>query len=355
MTGTPQDPGTPADPVAKDESGTPADPVATESDGLEAARARVRRVVEQQVARVDSPAAADAVAETLERIAGDSTVLDRQRQSTEPAQASGTTGGAEVAEVAEVADPGGSTGTAAGPATPARAAAVLVEAAQSAVAPTPEAPAIAEGVRDVLAAEGQPETPRVRRGRSLLRDAVLKRMRPLQRLDAWLYLAVNGFPHAPRSDRLANLVTVWATGGWIWAAGLLGARLFGARRSKGNFWELLAGIVGATWIVEFPIKAAFRRRRPFVDIVRALVVGKKPGSWSFPSGHSASSFAGALMLSQVWPRRSPIFFALAAAVGFSRVYVGAHYPGDVAVGAAAGMVLAESIYQFGRRLRRRLR
>ena len=39
-----------------------------------------------------------------------------------------------------------------------------------------------------------------------------------------------------------------------------------------------------------------------MDIVRALVVGKKPGSWSFPSGHTAASFAGAFMVSKIWPR-----------------------------------------------------
>jgi membrane-associated phospholipid phosphatase len=340
MTGTPQDPARPPDPNT-----TP---------DLEATRARVRQVVEQQVAKVDSPAAADAVAATLERIAGGSTVLEQQQRSTGPARPPGTdeTPGAETTAAAERAQVAGSPEE---PATPGRAASVLVGAARSAIAPTPEAPAVAEGVQDVLVPGARPEPPRVRRGRDLLQDAVLKRMQPLQRLDAWLYLAVNGFPHAPRSDRLANQVTVWATGGWIWVAGLVAARLLGARRSKGNFWELQAAIIGATWIVEFPIKAIFRRRRPFVDIVRALVVGKKPGSWSFPSGHSASSFAGALMLSHVWPRRSPIFFSLAAAVGFSRVYVGAHYPGDVAFGAAAGMVLAESIFQLAPLLRRHLR
>src|SRR4030095_15579774 len=99
----------------------------------------------------------------------------------------------------------------------------------------------------------------------------------------------------------------------------------------------------ATWLVEYPIKAYFRRRRPFIDVVRALVVGKRPGSWSFPSGHTASSFACAWVLSTYWPRRAPLFFTLASIVGLSRIYVGAHYPGDVLSGAIAGTAIAEGI------------
>ena len=85
--------------------------------------------------------------------------------------------------------------------------------------------------------------------------------------------------------------------------------------------------------------------------MRALVVGKKPGSWSFPSGHTASSFAAAWVLSKRWPRQSPLFFALAALVGTSRTYVGAHYPGDVVSGAGAGMLLSEATYRLNRLLR----
>ena len=75
------------------------------------------------------------------------------------------------------------------------------------------------------------------------------------------------------------------------------------------------------------------------------MVGKKPGSWSFPSGHTASSFAAAWTLSTIWPRRAPLFLGLATLVGFSRIYVGAHYPGDVTSGAFAGMTIAELVRQ----------
>jgi undecaprenyl-diphosphatase len=57
---------------------------------------------------------------------------------------------------------------------------------------------------------------------------------------------------------------------------------------------------------------------------------------SMPSGHAATSFAGAVILTYLLPRGAPLFFLLAAAIAFSRVYVGVHYMSDVLVGALLG-------------------
>jgi undecaprenyl-diphosphatase len=174
-------------------------------------------------------------------------------------------------------------------------------------------------------------------------------MGPAQALDARLYIAINGAPHPGWLDSLAFAVAMITIGGWVWVVGALVAYLFRVPRGWQAVMRLLPCVVGATWVVEYPIKGYFRRRRPFVEIVRALVIGKRPGSWSFPSGHTASSFASAWVLTTVWPSRAPLFFGLAGMVGFSRVYVGAHYPGDVMSGALCGITLSETIRRVVRR------
>jgi undecaprenyl-diphosphatase len=166
-------------------------------------------------------------------------------------------------------------------------------------------------------------------------------MGPAQALDARLFLLINGLPHPRWLDALAHGLTMATNGGWLWALGVALARATGIRASDRALVQVVPAASVASWLVEHPIKAMFRRRRPFIHVVRALVIGKKPGGWSFPSGHTAASFAAALALGGVWPKWRALWFGAAGVVGFSRVYVGAHYPGDVLSGAAIGLVLGE--------------
>jgi undecaprenyl-diphosphatase len=65
-----------------------------------------------------------------------------------------------------------------------------------------------------------------------------------------------------------------------------------------------------------------------------------PDTASFPSGHAATSFAGATILAFAFPRLAPLLYVLAAAVGFSRLYLGVHYPLDIVGGAVLGVLVA---------------
>lgn len=64
---------------------------------------------------------------------------------------------------------------------------------------------------------------------------------------------------------------------------------------------------------------------------------------SMPSGHSAASFAGLVMLGMLFPRIKWATWTLAILIGISRVYVGAHWPSDVVLGAFIGMVCADIV------------
>jgi undecaprenyl-diphosphatase len=63
-------------------------------------------------------------------------------------------------------------------------------------------------------------------------------------------------------------------------------------------------------------------------------------SYSFPSSHAVNIFAAAYFLSQPFRRLAPVFYGIAAVVGYSRVYLGIHYPLDVMGGAAIGLLIA---------------
>jgi len=308
---------------------------------VDAEQQRVERVLEEGLERVQTPEAARAIIARVERLSHGKTEEQSGQVAVHPAA---PTEGDKERAAAETIE------HAAERRTPESAvAAALTTTAAETVAPTPAAPKIVEAAQAALTPHAH-VSPEAERGRRLLKEATLQRMGPLQALDARIYLAINDAPHPGWLDSLAWVLAVVTVGGWIWVIGTLVAYLARVPRSWTAVMRLLPSVVGATWMVEYPIKAYFRRRRPFVEIVRALVIGKKPGSWSFPSGHTAASFASAWVLSTVWPSRAPIFAVLAAIVGLSRVYVGAHYPGDVASGAIAGTVLSELIRRAVRRV-----
>jgi undecaprenyl-diphosphatase len=91
------------------------------------------------------------------------------------------------------------------------------------------------------------------------------------------------------------------------------------------------------------LKAATDRPRPFERLPEAdPLLGGTVGA-SFPSGHAATSFAGAVALALLVRRAVPAIFLLAALVAFSRIYIGVHYPLDVLGGAALGAVVAPAV------------
>ena len=314
-----------------------------QSSDAEPVEKRVERALEEGLERVETPAAAQAILDRIERLAAGQTEAERgdatanaDAHAADPAEAAAADIEHASAVATTVPDERG-------------VADLLTETAAQTIASAEAAEPVVAGAQATLLPQA-PVSSRAHRGRRLLKEALLRRMGPLNALDARIYLAVNEAPHPPWIDSLAWALAIVTTGGWIWVVGVLIAYLVRIPDSWRAVKRLLPSVVGATWLIEYPIKAFFRRRRPFSAIVEALVIGKKPGSWSFPSGHTGSSFASAWVLSRIWPRQAPIFFGLASVVGFSRIYLGAHYPGDVVSGAALGMLLSEAIRRINRAL-----
>ncbi|HEX9100315.1 MAG TPA: phosphatase PAP2 family protein [Candidatus Dormibacteraeota bacterium] len=154
-------------------------------------------------------------------------------------------------------------------------------------------------------------------------------------IDRRLFSFINGLPHSTTSDRYVSVLSDLGEGlGWV-AGGAALAILGGTKGRRAGVATAVASLT-ATYVVQQRVKPLFRRVRPFVNR-EARVVGIKPADHSFPSGHTASSFAAATALAFFYPRAAPLAYTVATGVAASRVHLGVHFPSDAAVGGVIGI------------------
>jgi len=99
---------------------------------------------------------------------------------------------------------------------------------------------------------------------------------------------------------------------------------------------ILYGIQSA---VVYGLKFLAKRERPLFFLDMPSKFSKGPGEIldpSFPSAHTVFAFMMATLLSFCFPRYRIIFFTVAAFIGWTRIYLGLHYPTDVIAGAILG-------------------
>jgi undecaprenyl-diphosphatase len=100
---------------------------------------------------------------------------------------------------------------------------------------------------------------------------------------------------------------------------------------------VMAALILNAVLGELILKNIFQRSRPFTDTTSYNLLIPKPLSYSFPSGHTASSFAAAGVLAKYFKRYSAILIILASLIAFSRLYLYVHYPTDVLGGILLGL------------------
>ena len=157
-------------------------------------------------------------------------------------------------------------------------------------------------------------------------------------IDLALYRSVRNVARTPNTVRWVRSYSRLGEHGAVWlATGAVGVAVDAGHRRR---WVRATACVGAAYLVSTSIKLAVGRKRPVVEDLPHLMA--TPTGLSFPSSHSTSSFAAVQAYGRLLPR-TPLLTA-AGAMAFSRLYLGVHYPSDVAAGAALGTVLGS----FGR-------
>jgi undecaprenyl-diphosphatase len=141
----------------------------------------------------------------------------------------------------------------------------------------------------------------------------------------------------------------------FWAAIALGAGFWVCRERRSVLKTLAALVltVGACDLLAYRVlKQAVRRPRPEYSGISVVLRAGAHGRYGFPSNHAANCFAVVAFLGTLYPAVRIPLFLLASVVAYSRVYVGAHFPLDVAGGAAFGSLVGWTAAAVFRRRRR---
>lgn len=160
-------------------------------------------------------------------------------------------------------------------------------------------------------------------------------MEAILKLDAALFLLINTELTLPILDVTMQFVTNKTN---FFHAALLGVIVMvlkdGKRGVRGLVLLILAVVI-SDWAADV-LKNVFGRPRPCHALYSARLLVGCSGSYSFPSGHATNIFAAMAFLTARYRKWWPAFLFTALSVSYSRVYVGVHYPLDVAGGAVVG-------------------
>lgn len=189
--------------------------------------------------------------------------------------------------------------------------------------------------------------------------------------DKDFFYAING----ARNGIFDILMPVFSYTWLLWVMGILAFAAWGLAVYRGTkTWRslkpvlfgivLILGTAGVNETVTCVVKGEIGRLRPYQRLPFAYF--QRDGVWqrnsetftpwkhkadSFFSGHASHSMAVAVTVATLCPPLSPVIYAMPIVVGYSRIYLGKHYPSDV----AAGWLIGASIALLARRLTRRIR
>ena len=182
-----------------------------------------------------------------------------------------------------------------------------------------------------------------------IRDDLTTAFKPAREVDDRVFDAIASW-QSPLLDRTMPELSIVATKSRLWMAIAALLAIFGGAKGRRTAIEGMVAIGVNSFVVNIPLKSAVRRKRPTDEVPEERRLAK-PESYSFPSGHTASAAAFSGIVGRAYPKLWLPINGLAAMVGFSRVYTGVHFPGDVLggwiVGKGVALVVNAIASRFG--------
>ena len=162
-------------------------------------------------------------------------------------------------------------------------------------------------------------------------------LQSIQQLDGEILLLIQQYLRTDMLTPFMKSVTFLGNGGWFWI--LCAVVLLAIPKTRKTGYAAVFSLIFGAIVTNLLLKNIVARPRPFAEIEALIPMITKPKDFSFPSGHTTASFAVALVMLRMLPKKFGIpAVVLAALVAFSRLYLGVHYPTDVLTGFVIALV-----------------
>lgn len=166
-------------------------------------------------------------------------------------------------------------------------------------------------------------------------------MQILKDIDIGILNWIQHVIHNSLLDKIMPIVTALGNGGTVWI--VLSLILVMSRKYRHVGLLTLCALLLATLLGDGLLKHWLQRARPFEGLPEIQLLIPRPSTYSFPSGHTASSFAAAIVIGRVFKKYRAYLLGLAALIAFSRMYLYVHYPTDILGGILLGFVCAKAV------------
>ncbi|MBU3112592.1 phosphatase PAP2 family protein [Clostridium lacusfryxellense] len=172
-------------------------------------------------------------------------------------------------------------------------------------------------------------------------------MHLIQNFDNFILLYIKDNMHGPIIDKVMVVSSYLGNGGMVWI--IIIALLVISKKYRRIGFMVLAALILSTILGDIVLKNVVKRIRPSATIPAINLLIARPLSYSFPSGHTTSSFAVAGILARYFKDYAVEFFSLASLIAFSRLYLYVHYPTDILGGIILGLICSGIIiYVFNK-------